>query len=601
MKNIKENELKKYILKKLQESYFDEFEFDKDAMKAAMSDIESDSTAGEFEELGSSKFKKDPKFKEKFKTSLNRANLELTSDEEEVEHYAELLKQRKAQEDRFGKGSLNEDEFDVETGRIRDSKGNPIKLKSQVKDIETGIIGYVDRFMQDHDTLDMLVKVNWINRYELNIANIIEPEKLIVTGGELRELNKSTYNKAAAKAVEKDDNKLAINFLKHSNEMGIEDDVQGNDYHDRANRYMFFSNLEQIRRQTGLLLDMDEDQLNSILEDGHDWAQDHIATAKESIDQVFDFLMNETSDGDMFNSTNLEDKDEFEDEIEEGSGRSHTIGRGANKKPVDYPEDLMREAVKEAIQEVFSQYTSTSNKSSKFGSNSSNSDSEFEKNLNSGVKLQDVISAVKNVITRKGNIKGELEKLQMKNWKGTPEGWHEFITNKKYFSGTNEGLEKDLGKYYVPDSDFNKANYPDLAGKFFKNEPSKGVEFEEVGKEEEKEIEENISNSLTNKKGKNAKPKASHLKEGLKEDRYEEVIYLQDHEADHALNILKQDGKDDAMDYLMQWHEPGNHESSNELGTGTSDRIYKKNGYIMYWNPSLGYIGLVYDEKPEIK
>jgi hypothetical protein len=63
MKNINENELKKYILKKLQESYFDEFEFDKEAMKAAMSDIESDSTAGEFEELGSSKFEKDPEFK----------------------------------------------------------------------------------------------------------------------------------------------------------------------------------------------------------------------------------------------------------------------------------------------------------------------------------------------------------------------------------------------------------------------------------------------------------------------------------------------------------------------------------------------------------
>ena len=59
-------------------------------------------------------------------------------------------------------------------------------------------------------------------------------------------------------------------------------------------RYMFFSNLEQIHRQTGLLLEKNEDELQEILENGHDWAQDHIATAKESIDQVFDFLMNET-------------------------------------------------------------------------------------------------------------------------------------------------------------------------------------------------------------------------------------------------------------------------------------------------------------------
>jgi hypothetical protein len=59
-------------------------------------------------------------------------------------------------------------------------------------------------------------------------------------------------------------------------------------------RYMFFSNLEQIRRQTNILLNFDEDEIHNILENGHDWAQDHIATAKESIDQVFDFLMNET-------------------------------------------------------------------------------------------------------------------------------------------------------------------------------------------------------------------------------------------------------------------------------------------------------------------
>jgi len=59
-------------------------------------------------------------------------------------------------------------------------------------------------------------------------------------------------------------------------------------------RYMFFSNLEQIHRQTGLMLEMNENELHEILENGHDWAQDHIATAKESIDQVFDFFMNET-------------------------------------------------------------------------------------------------------------------------------------------------------------------------------------------------------------------------------------------------------------------------------------------------------------------
>ena len=64
-------------------------------------------------------------------------------------------------------------------------------------------------------------------------------------------------------------------------------------------RYMFFSNLEQIKRQAELLLELDDELINQILENGHDWADDHITVAKENMDQVFDFLMNETQDSEM--------------------------------------------------------------------------------------------------------------------------------------------------------------------------------------------------------------------------------------------------------------------------------------------------------------
>lgn len=59
-------------------------------------------------------------------------------------------------------------------------------------------------------------------------------------------------------------------------------------------RYMFFSNLEQMKRQIELLLDLDRGKIEHILDDGHDWAQDHVSEAKNSLDQVFDFIMNET-------------------------------------------------------------------------------------------------------------------------------------------------------------------------------------------------------------------------------------------------------------------------------------------------------------------
>ena len=78
---------------------------------------------------------------------------------------------------------------------------------------------------------------------------------------------------------------------------------------EKSSRYMFFSNLEQMRRQCDLLLDLDHEMVESILENGHDWAQDHIAEAKNNMDQVFDFLMNESKKDGMELSMNIDDKD----------------------------------------------------------------------------------------------------------------------------------------------------------------------------------------------------------------------------------------------------------------------------------------------------
>jgi hypothetical protein len=59
--------------------------------------------------------------------------------------------------------------------------------------------------------------------------------------------------------------------------------------------YMFFSNLEQMQRQCKMILEMDPNQVNEIIHNGHDWADDHISEAKTNIDQVFDFLKNKMS------------------------------------------------------------------------------------------------------------------------------------------------------------------------------------------------------------------------------------------------------------------------------------------------------------------
>jgi hypothetical protein len=101
-----------------------------------------------------------------------------------------------------------------------------------------------------------------------------------------------------------------------------------------SSRYMFFSNLEQMKRQCEMLLEMDQSEIESILENGHDWAQDHIAEAKNNMDQVFDFLKNEM-EGDH-------DYEEDEDMIEEGRKKTGTKlcarGKASAKSKYDvYP------------------------------------------------------------------------------------------------------------------------------------------------------------------------------------------------------------------------------------------------------------------------
>jgi hypothetical protein len=104
---------------------------------------------------------------------------------------------------------------------------------------------------------------------------------------------------------------------------------------ENSSRYMFFSNLEQMRRQCDLLLDLERGMVEGILENGHDWAQDHIAEAKNNMDQVFDFLMNESKKGD----SNIGDKD---DVMMEGRKKTGTKlcarGKAAAKSKFDvYP------------------------------------------------------------------------------------------------------------------------------------------------------------------------------------------------------------------------------------------------------------------------
>ena len=60
--------------------------------------------------------------------------------------------------------------------------------------------------------------------------------------------------------------------------------------------YMFFQNLKEIKENIEELLSMDPSEVDGILSDGHDWASEHMATAKDDIEEVTSFLKHRKGD-----------------------------------------------------------------------------------------------------------------------------------------------------------------------------------------------------------------------------------------------------------------------------------------------------------------
>jgi hypothetical protein len=92
--------------------------------------------------------------------------------------------------------------------------------------------------------------------------------------------------------------------------------------HQETDNYMFFGNLETMKRLVDELLTMDQSQIDAILNE-HDWASDHISVATENLEQVFDFLAGHNSpEGEMEHEMDheMEEEGEHEEEEEEVNG-----------------------------------------------------------------------------------------------------------------------------------------------------------------------------------------------------------------------------------------------------------------------------------------
>lgn len=76
-----------------------------------------------------------------------------------------------------------------------------------------------------------------------------------------------------------------------SQDQGVEQDpTQGEQPSEKPKHYMFFSNLKVIKSMVEEMLSMDASQVDALLDDGHDWASDHISTSKDDVEEVHQWL-----------------------------------------------------------------------------------------------------------------------------------------------------------------------------------------------------------------------------------------------------------------------------------------------------------------------
>lgn len=119
--------------------------------------------------------------------------------------------------------------------------------------------------------------------------------------------------------------------------------------HQEHSNYMFFGNLETMKRLIDELLQMDPSKLDSILTE-HDWASDHISVATENLEQVFDFLAGHGSpESEEFHSEEDEmDHEEFgnEEAEEEFTSEEPIENEEESEEESEMREDEMSSRIK---------------------------------------------------------------------------------------------------------------------------------------------------------------------------------------------------------------------------------------------------------------
>lgn len=87
---------------------------------------------------------------------------------------------------------------------------------------------------------------------------------------------------------------------------------------EEGSHYMFFNNIDSIKHYISEIEKIDKSKIADLLDNGHDWAADHLTSAKEYIKQVFEFLNSENS-SDISNTSDSESERPITTEIQNKS------------------------------------------------------------------------------------------------------------------------------------------------------------------------------------------------------------------------------------------------------------------------------------------
>jgi hypothetical protein len=98
----------------------------------------------------------------------------------------------------------------------------------------------------------------------------------------------------ALKGKDKDPKKKGVQGLKGKDlskfrKLNLARTLKSMKEHQETQNYMFFGNLQTMKRLIDEMLEMDESKIDEILKE-HNWALDHIATSKDDVEEVFNFL-----------------------------------------------------------------------------------------------------------------------------------------------------------------------------------------------------------------------------------------------------------------------------------------------------------------------